>query len=154
MSGIPVTDFVRPVATLLEQARAAIEAAGVMAQVYGGSSWKHLEAHIGTALTRGAGKPVAIVCYGGSEYANSPRRALLLSIVIVSVHTRVSPGAPDALDAARLITAALDEKQTDGSEADGWTVRDKWTVLSEDIMDLSKLNAAAAVLLTVEVADN
>jgi len=151
--GIPVTEFVRPVTTLLEQARDAILAAGVKAEVYTGSSWKKLEDVIGTALVQGGGEPVAIVCYAGSEYANDPRRVLLMNIVVVSLHTRVAPGVPDALSAARSITEALDEKTTTETEADGWTVRDVWHVESEDILDLDKLNAAAAVILTVTVED-
>ena len=151
--GIPVTEFVRPVTTLLEQARDAILAAGVKAEVYTGSSWKKLEDVIGTALVQGGGEPVAIVCYAGSEYANDPRRVLLMNIVVVSLHTRVAPGVPDALSAARAITEALDEKTTTEVEADGWTVRDVWHVESEDILDLDKLNAAAAVILTVTVED-
>lgn len=151
--GIPVTEFVRPVTTLLEQARDAILAAGVKAEVYTGSSWKKLEDVIGTALVQGGGEPVAIVCYAGSEYANDPRRVLLMNIVVVSLHTRVAPGVPDALSAARAITEALDEKTTTEVEADGWTVRDVWHVASEDILDLDKLNAAAAVILAVTVED-
>jgi hypothetical protein len=151
--GIPVTEFVRPVTTLLEQARDAILAAGVKAEVYTGSSWKKLEDVIGTALVQGGGEPVAIVCYAGSEYANDPRRVLLMNIVVVSLHTRVAPGVPDALSAARAITEALDEKTTTEVEADGWAVRDVWHVESEDILDLDKLNAAAAVILTVTVED-
>ena len=151
--GIPVTEFVRPVTTLLEQARDAILAAGVKAEVYTGSSWKKLEDVIGTALVQGGGEPVAIICYAGSEYANDPRRVLLMNIVVVSLHTRVAPGVPDALSAARAITEALDEKTTTEVEADGWTVRDVWHVASEDILDLDKLNAAAAVILTVTVED-
>lgn len=151
--GIPVTEFVRPVTTLLEQARDAILASGVKAEVYTGSSWKKLEDVIGTALVQGGGEPVAIVCYAGSEYANDPRRVLLMNIVVVSLHTRVAPGVPDALSAARTITEALDEKTTTEVEADGWTVRDVWHVASEDILDLDKLNAAAAVILTVTVED-
>lgn len=151
--GIPVTEFVRPVTTLLEQARDAILAAGVKAEVYTGSSWKKLEDVIGTALVQGGGEPVAIVCYAGSEYANDPRRVLLMNIVVVSLHTQVAPGVPDALSAARTITEALDEKTTTEVEADGWTVRDVWHVESEDILDLDKLNAAAAVILTVTVED-
>lgn len=151
--GIPVTDYVRPVTAVMEQARDAILAAGVKAEVYTGSSWKKLEENIGTALVQGGGEPVAIVCYAGSEFANSPRRVLLMNIVVVSLHTRAAPGVPDALDAARTITTALDEKQTTATEADGWAVRDKWKVESEDILDLSKLNAAAAVILTVTVED-
>ena len=151
--GIPVTEFVRPVTTLLEQARDAILAAGVKAEVYTGSSWKKLEDVIGTALVQGGGEPVAIVCYAGSEYANDPRRVLLMNIVVVSLHTRVAPGVPDALSAARTITEALDEKTTTEVDADGWTVRDVWHVASEDILDLDKLNAAAAVILAVTVED-
>lgn len=151
--GIPVTEFVRPVTTLLEQARDAILAAGVKAEVYTGSSWKKLEDVIGTALVQGGGEPVAIVCYAGSEYANDPRRVLLMNIVVVSLHTQVAPGVPDALAAARTITEALDEKTTTELEADGWTVRDVWHVASEDILDLDKLNAAAAVILAVTVED-
>ena len=151
--GIPVTEFVRPVTTLLEQARDAILAAGVKAEVYTGSSWKKLEDVIGTALAQGGGEPVAIVCYAGSEYANDPRRVLLMNIVVVSLHTRVAPGVPDALSAARAITEALDEKATTEEEADGWTVRDVWHVESEDFLDLTKLNAAAAVMLAVTVED-
>ncbi len=151
--GIPVTEFVRPVTTLLEQARDAILAAGVKAEVYTGSSWKRLEDTIGTALVQGGSKPVAIVCYAGSEYANDPRRVLLMNIVVVSLHTRVAPGVMNALDAARAITGALDEKATTEEEADGWTVRDVWHVESEDFLDLTKLNAAAAVMLAVTVED-
>lgn len=151
--GIPVTEFVRPVTALLEQARDAILAAGVRAEVYAGSSWTKLEDVIGTALVQGGGDPVAIVCYAGSEFANDPRRVLLMNIVVVSMHTQAAPGVPDALDAARTITTALDEKQTAATEAGGWAVRDKWKVESEDILDLSKLNAAAAVILTVTVED-
>jgi len=151
--GIPVTEFVRPVTTLLEQARDAILVAGVKAEVYTGSSWKKLEDVIGTALAQGGGEPVAIVCYAGSEYANDPRRVLLMNIVVVSLHTRVAPGVPDALSAARAITEALDEKTTTEVEADGWTVRDVWHVESEDFLDLTKLNAAAAVMLAVTVED-
>ena len=91
MSGIPVTEFVRPVEAVLEQAAAAIRAAGIKAHVYTGSSWKRLEDTIGTALVQGDSKPVAIVCYAGSEYANDPRRVLLMNIVVVSLHTRVAP---------------------------------------------------------------
>lgn len=151
--GIPVTEHVRPVTALLEQARDVIIAAGVKAEVYTGSSWKKLEDVIGTVLVQGGGDPVAVVCYAGSEYANHPRRVLLMNIVVVSMHTRVQPGVPDALEAARTITTALDDRQTTEVEADGWTVRDKWSVASEDILDLSKLNAAAAVLLAVTVED-
>ena len=150
---IPVTEHVRPVTTVLEQACNAILAVGVQAEVYTGSSWKRLEDNIGAALTQSAGKPIAFVCYAGSEYANHPRRVLLLSIVVVSLHTQVAPGVPDALDAARTITEALDERQTTDTEADGWNVRDKWQVVSEDILDLDKLNAAAAVALTVTIED-
>ncbi len=153
MSGIPVTEFVRPVEAVLEQAAAAIRAAGVKAQVYTGSSWKRLEDTVGTALVQGDGKPVAIVCYAGSEYANDPRRVLLMNIVVVSLHTRAAPGVMNALDAARAITEALDEKVTTEEEADGWTVRDVWHVESEDFLDLTKLNAAAAVMLAVTVED-
>ena len=151
--GIPVTDFVRPVTTVMEQACDAIVAAGVRAEVYAGSSWKKLEDVIGTALVQGGGEPVAIVCYAGSEYANDPRRVLLMNIVVVSMHTQVAPGVPDALAAARAITEALDEKTTTELEADGWAVKDVWRVASEDILDLSKLNAAAAVILAVTVED-
>lgn len=153
MSGIPVTEFVRPVEAVLEQAAAAIRAAGIKAQVYTGSSWKRLEDTIGTALVQGDSKPVAIVCYAGSEYANDPCRVLLMNIVVVSLHTRVAPGVMNALDAARAITGALDEKVTTEEEADGWTVRDVWHVESEDFLDLTKLNAAAAVMLAVTVED-
>ena len=59
----------------------------------------------------------------------------------------------NALDAARAITGALDEKATTEEEADGWTVRDVWHVESEDFLDLTKLNAAAAVMLAVTVED-
>jgi hypothetical protein len=153
MSGIPVPDFDRPVEAVLELAAAAIRAAGIKAQVYTGSSWKRLEDTIGTALVQGDSKPVAIVCYAGSEYANDPRRVLLMNIVVVSLHTRVAPGVMNALDAARAITGALDEKVTTEEEADGWTVRDVWHVESEDFLDLTKLNAAAAVMLAVTVED-
>lgn len=151
--GIPVTEHVRPVTVLLAQARDAIIAAGVQAEVYTGSSWKKLEDIIGTVLVQGGGDPVAVVCYAGSEYANNPRRVALLNIVVVSMHTAVAPGVPDALGAARTITTTLDDKQTTDIEADGWHVRDKWQVVSEDILDLSKLNAAAAVMLAVTVED-
>ena len=151
--GIPVTEHVRPVVLLMEQARELIEAAGVKARIYTGTGRRGLEDDIATAVSEGMGQPVAVICYGGSEFANSPRRVLVLSIVVVSAHTRVAPGVPDALEAARAVTAMLDEHQTTATEADGWTVRDVWRVVAEDVLDLSDIDAAAAVQLTVTIED-
>jgi hypothetical protein len=149
---IPVTEHVRPVKKLLDQAWDACIAAGVPAQVYTGTTYKGLAAEIPSLLVQSRGEPAAVVCYGGSTYGNDPRRLTVVSILVVQGHTRVAPGTMDAIEAAEKIIAALDDQvyqETDGE----WPITDHWRIASDEVIDIEGLDAAACILVNFNVED-
>ena len=149
--GIPVTMIVRPAAALLEQAAAACEAAGVQAKVYTGTTYSGLGRQIPGLLTQSGGAPIAIVCYGGSEYGKKPRRLSSVVVVVVQGHTRAAPGGLTAIDAAGKIVDQLDDSiyQDTGGDC---IITEHWRAASDEPIDIEGLEAAA-VLLTFEVED-
>ena len=149
---IPATDYVRPVKELLEQARDACISAGVPAQIYTGTTYKGLAAVIPSLLVQSKGDPVAVVCYGGSNYGNKPRRESTISILVLQGHTRVSSGTMDAIEAAEKIIAGLDDQIY--QEVDGeWPITDHWRIASDEVIDIEGLDAAACILVNFNVED-
>lgn len=148
----PVTDAVRPIADLLQQAKEACDAAGVPGTVYVGTSYRDLAKTIPTAMTTSAGRPCAIVCYGGSVYGKKPRRTSAIVILVLQGHTKASPGVATAISAAEAIVASLDDviyQDTDGE----YPITDKWAVAEDEVVDLDGLESAACIMLTFNVED-
>lgn len=148
----PVTNSTRPVTALLSQAADACTQAGVPGRVYTGTTYKGLAQVIPTILAESKGSPAAVVCYGGSVYANSPRRTSAIIILVVQGHTRVAPGTLTALEAANSITASLDDTITEDIAGE-YPITDKWRQTSEDVVDLEGLDSAACIMLTFNVED-
>lgn len=149
---IPATEFVRPVKKLLEQARDACISAGVPAQIYTGTTYQGLAAVIPSLLVQSKGEPVAVVCYGGSNYGNKPRRQTVISILVLQGHTRASSGTLDAIAAAELIIAELDDQVYQETSGE-WPITDHWRIASDEVIDIEGLDAAACVLINFNVED-
>jgi len=148
----PVTLYVRPVAAVMEQLRSLCEGAGVPAEIYEGTTAEGLAERIPYALQRTGGDPVAIVCYAGSTFANSPRRTAVFYVMVLSADTRPSAGTPGAIEAAWLVQSAVDRlvtQETDG----GYPVTDIFKVTAETAVDIPDAGAACAVQLEITQED-
>jgi hypothetical protein len=146
----PVTDTTRRFSRLLAHAKAASISAGVPAEVYAGSTYQGMADLIPALLVQSQGRPCAIVCYGGSEYGNSPRRISTVNIVVLQGHTRAVSGALTVLGAAEDIIARLDDVIYQDVEGD-YPITEKWRIASDELVDIEGLEAACMVLsFTVE----
>lgn len=148
----PVTDHVRPVAAILEQLRSLCEGAGVPAEIYEGTTAEGLAARIPYALQRTAGAPVAVVCYAGSSYANSPRRTSTFFVMVLSADTSPSAGTPGAIEASWAIQRATDRLVTQEVHG-GYPVTDIFKVTAETAVDIPDAGAACAVQLELTLED-
>ncbi len=148
----PVTDVTRPIVSILQQAADACNEVGVPTRVYSGTSYSGLASEIPSLMVEAKGAPAAVVCYGGSEYGNSPRRTSRVVVLIIQGHTRVSPGALTALTAAETIIAALDD-QVYQNVVGEYLITDKWSVADDEAIDIDGIEAAACVVVTFNVED-
>ncbi len=150
--GIPVTEHVRPIPAILEQACKACADSGVYAEVSGGTTAQTLMEQCATILTKAGGNAVAVVCYGGSDYGNQPRRTSEIDIFVLAMNTKVRPAFDIIAEAARDITAALDDLVTQECSG-GYPITDRWKLRSDQAMDLGATKAAAAILLQFDLED-
>lgn len=148
----PVTLYTRPVRVIMEQIASLINGIGISAEVYDGTNLDDLTTRLASFLTRTKGKPAVIVCYGGSSFANFPRRTSVINCVIVSCDTRPAAGMPGALDASWKIAEILDKgisKTTKGES----TISDLIEVNSEQTVQLKNAGAGCALILQLTVKD-
>ncbi len=150
--GIPVTEHVRPIAAILEQARQACERRKVKAAISDGTTADTLLEQCATLLTQSGGGPCAVIAYGGSDFANKPRRTSEIDIFVFAVHTPVRPAFGLVEDAAWGITEELDDLVTQ-EVSGGYPITDRWKLRSEQAMDLGAIKAAAAILLQFDLED-
>lgn len=148
----PVTDTTRRIKALLEFARDACIGAGMPAEIYRGTTYQGLAAVIPALLVQSQGAPCAVVCYAGSEYANKPRRTAGVSVLVLQGHTRAVPGTLDAIGGAELVIEALDDVIYQDVEGD-YPITEKWRVVSDEVVDIDGLDAAACVIVTFNVED-
>ena len=148
----PVTLYVRPIRVIMDQIAQLINGIGISAEVYDGTNLDDLTTRLASFLTRTKGKPAVIVCYGGSSFANFPRRTSLINCVIVSCDTRPTAGMPGALEASWKIAEILDKgisRQKDGES----TISDLIEVSSEETVQLKNAGAGCALILQLTVKD-
>lgn len=148
----PVTDTTRPIANLLDQAAAACNEAGVPGKVYTGTTYAGLATMLPGLLVESQGRPCAVVVYGGSTYANKPRRTSAIKILIIQGHTRVAPGTAQAIESAQAVIAALDDVIYQDVVGD-YPITDHWRVAEDEVVDLEGLESAACVVVTFNVED-
>lgn len=150
--GIPVTEHVRKIPEALEQARQVCETCGVHAVVSTGTTAQTLLEQCAAVLTQSGGGPAAVVAYGGSDFANKPRRTSEIDIFVLAAHTRVRPAFDLVYEAAWEITEQLDDYVTQDGDGD-WPITDRWKLRVEQAMDLGSAKAAAAILLQFDLED-
>ena len=147
----PYTEFSRPQKAVIAEAVSLIEEAGVPSVPFFGTSFEALARLASERLVKSQGAATSVVCYGGSRFALSPRVEQTVSVLILSADTRVRDGLLDALDASRVVGAALDDHVTETSGEDGYAHLDKWEASSEEVLDVASSHAAAAILMTFTV---
>ena len=148
----PVTDTVRKFSKLLAYAKTVSISAGVPAEVYAGTTYQGMADLIPALLVQSQGQPCAIVCYGGSEYGNSPRRISTINIIVLQGHTRAVSGTMTVLKAAEDIIAKLDDVIYEDVEGD-YPITEKWKIASDELVDIDGLQAAACIVLSFTVED-
>ncbi len=148
----PVTNHVRPIKDLLQQAAALCESLTLVTRIFQGTVYDDLAAECASILTESGGEPAAVIAYGGSDFGDHPRRVSEIDIIVLAARTRVNTPAFDILEKTQDITAALDDTITQETE-DGWPITDRWKLSSEQSMNLKGAKAAAAVILSFDVED-
>ena len=148
----PVTVHVRPMQAVLEQAAAICRECGVVTAISPDTTAKTLVEKCAAILNASGGEPAAVICYGGSDYGNSPRRTSAIDIFLLAAQTRVRPAMDAILAASWEIIGRLDDLVTQ-DVAGEWPITDKWKLRSDEAVDLGGTGAAAALLLAFDLED-
>jgi len=148
----PVTLYVRSISDIMEQMRGIIAGLNIPVSVYTGTNLDDLTKKVSTVLTQSAGQPAAIICYGGSQFGNHPRRISRINIVLVSSDTRVSAGLPSSIGKAWEIEGALDRLVTTDTSGE-CPLTDLFEVEGEDTIQLKDAGASCAIVIEIRVSD-
>ena len=148
----PVTVHTRPIKEVLKQAADICQSCGVIAEVSPDTTKKTLIEKCAAILNASGGEPAAVICYGGSDYANSPRRTSEIDIFLLAAQTKVRPAMEAILAASWEIIGKLDDLITE-DVAGEWPITDKWKLKSDEAVDLGGTGAAAALMLAFDLED-
>lgn len=148
----PVTVHVRPMQAVLEQAADICRQCGVVTAISPDTTKKTLIEKCAAILNASGGEPAAVICYGGSDYTNSPRRTSEIDIFLLAAQTKVRPAMEAILAASWEIISKLDDLITE-DVAGEWPITDKWKLKSDEAVDLGGTGAAAALLLAFDLED-
>ena len=148
----PSTTYLRTIPAIMEQMRSRIQDAGIPAHIYRGTNLDDLSRKVSTALTESGGRPSAIVCFAGSDFANHPRRTSRFNVVLVSGDTRPLPGMFDAISAAWTVEEVLDRLVTQETSGE-CPITDILQSEGGEAVQLKDLGAASAIVVSVIVKD-
>ena len=148
----PVTVHVRPIPQVLAQAADIIRSCGVVALISPDTTAKTIVEKCAAVLNQSGGEPAAVICYGGSDYANAPRRTSEIDIFLLAAQTKVRPAMEAILTASWAIIGKIDDLVTQDTAGE-WPITDRWKLRSDEAIDLGGTGAAAALLLAFDLED-